>query len=531
MDELVKVLIIDDEDFVIEGLQRHIAWENLGMQVVGTASDGKDGVVQTLRLKPDCIITDISMPNMDGISMIEHLYKMGLRPYTLIYTGYNDFEYAQRALIYGVSDYILKPALPEEFEQSLGIICKKIRGEWKNIEELQRLRQNFEESKQLLFKPFLEELFTGRIITHEQFARKDMFFGSNLVDREYVVIAIHLDCNQEQFSNLDIEQQFYVMYRIIHFVQSLFPGLTYSTGFQANTAFFLCANDIQSIQLQEMVGLCTRILNYCNSIDDLNLLVRIGISDIVVTYEEIHVAYLQAKQCIRESEDNEVLQYAHCCDDADSPIISWGFDKDQLIDAMLLGNVELATQLTDKFFLYLSKLPPPRDVYLTPMIAELVSSIMVFLVQHGIESDLDAFELVSQRFSTIQEAHKRVTEFVNSSIAAIQKRELGKNYQIINRIVSYTKEHLEEGITLSRIADIMQFTPNYLSTLFTKSMGISYSQYLAKIRIQRAKELLDSGKYKVYEVGYMIGFKNPEYFTKVFKEYVGTTPSSYIKPQ
>ena len=110
-----------------------------------------------------------------------------------------------------------------------------------------------------------------------------------------------------------------------------------------------------------------------------------------------------------------------------------------------------------------------------------------------------------------------------------QKRELGKNYQIINRIVSYTKEHLEEGITLSRIADIMQFTPNYLRRC-SRNQWDQLLPVPAKTD-STAKEPLDSGKYKVYEVGYMIGFKNPEYFTKVFKEYVGTTPSSYIKPQ
>lgn len=529
MADTIRVLLVDDEEYVVDALKRHIHWEELGMEIVGEAYDGQEGIEKTLQLSPDCIITDITMPQLDGISMIEQLYQMSSHPYFLIYTGYNDFEYAKKALSYGVSDYILKPALPEEFEAPLKALCNRIRDERNQIMELDRLQKDFEESKQQLFQPFLDELLEGRILTYEQFARRDQFFSSNLADKEYVVIGVHLENSQEDFAELEMKQQLYALYRINSLVISLIPGTVYSSGFRSNTAYFLCANQTDSYSLDQLVGLSIRILDFCNRLDDLNLAVRIGISDIVYNFEEINTAFRQAQDCIRECLANEVMQYTQHCIKADCRPLPWIFDKEQLIDAILIGNSSVALQLLDKFFSHVSQLPAPQDFYLTPLLSELIGATTVSLLQHGIEYDSKAFSLVIQKHSTIHEAQIHVTEYIQSLIGSIQSRELAKNYHIVHRMISIAKEHFSDGITLSEIADQLQFTPNYLSTLFTKSMGISFSQYLAKIRIYKAKELLDSGKYKVYEVGDMIGYKNPEYFTKVFKEFVGTTPSAYAK--
>lgn len=529
MADTIRVLLVDDEEYVVDALKRHIHWEELGMEIVGEAYDGQEGIEKTLQLSPDCIITDITMPQLDGISMIEQLYHMSSHPYFLIYTGYNDFEYAKKAISYGVSDYILKPALPEDFEAPLEAICSRIREERSQIIELDRLQKDFEESKQLLFQPFLDDLLEGRILTYDQFSRKDQFFSSKLTGREYVVIGVHLESIQEVFDELEVEKQLYTLYKINSLVISLIPGMVYSPGFRSNTAYFLCADQKDSYSLDQLTSLCIRILDFCNRIGDLNLAVRIGLSDIVHSFEEITIAFRQAQDCIRESSANEVMQYSHHCIKVEGSPLSWIFDKEQLIDAILIGNSSVAQQLLEKFFSHVSQLPAPQDIYLTPLLSELIGATTVSLLQHGIEYDLKAFSLVVQKHSTIHEAQIHITEYIQSLIDSIQSRELAKNYQIVHRMISIAKEHFSEGITLSEIADQLQFTPNYLSTLFAKSMGISFSQYLAKLRIFKAKELLDSGKYKVYEVGDMVGYKNPEYFTKVFKEFVGITPSAYAK--
>jgi two-component system response regulator YesN len=126
MADTITILLVDDEEYVVSALKRHIKWNLLGMEVVGEAYDGDEAIEKALQLHPDCIITDISMPKLDGISMIEQLYQMSSHPNFLIYTGYNDFEYAKKALSFGVSDYILKPALAEDFYTPLQTIGDRI---------------------------------------------------------------------------------------------------------------------------------------------------------------------------------------------------------------------------------------------------------------------------------------------------------------------------------------------------------------------------------------------------------------------
>lgn len=529
MVERIRMLLVDDEEYVITALKRHVHWDDFNIDIIGEAYDGQEGLEKAITLKPDCILTDISMPRLDGISMIEQLYRMSSHPYFLIYTGYDDFDYAKKALSYGVCDYILKPSLPEDFTAPLEMICSKINEERKKIRELTQLKNDFEKSKQQLFFPFLNDLLAGRILTYEDFSQKDQFFSSGLTGKLYRVIGIHLDNTQDVFSPFEIEQQLYTIYRINQFIFSSLPGKVYSPGFKSNTAYFLCATQDRASETDQLTQNCTRILDFCNKIDNLNLSVRIGISDNVSAFDEIHSAYQQARSCIRESSGNQVIQFDRIESDAKESSFSWGFDKDQFIDAILIGNVSLAKQLLDTFFNRIFKLPPPQDVYLTPLLAELIGSTTVSLLQHGIEYDYSQFSFVIQKHSTIQEAQIHVSEYFQDLMETIQKKELAKNYQVIHKMIAFTRDHYMEGITLSEIADRLKLTPNYLSSLFAKSMGVSFSHYLAKMRIQKAKELIDSGKYKVYEVGDMVGYKNPEYFTKVFKEFVGATPSAYGK--
>lgn len=529
MADTIRLLLVDDDVYVVDALKRHVQWQKFGITIVGEAYDGKEGIEKTLSLHPDCILTDISMPELDGISMIEQLYHMNSHPYFLIYTGYEDFEFAKKAITFGVSNYILKPALPEDFEIPLQTICAQIREERQKIQELNQLREDFESSKQQLFQPFLNDLLEGRVLTHEIFSQKDLFFSSSLRGKEYIVIGVHIDNSQDTFASFEVEQQLYTLYRINSYISSLIPGKVYSSGFCSNTAYFLCANEQGSYVMDQLIGLLTRVLDFCNKIDDLNLSVRISISNIVSTFDEINLAYRQARNCIRESSSNQVIQYARNSTEEQYTPLSWIFDKEQFIDAILIGNTILSMQLLENFFINIPQLPPPQDIYFTPLLFELICSTTVTLLQYGIDYDSNAFALVMQKHSTIFEAKIRVTEYFQNLMESIQKRELAKNYQIIHRVLAFTREHYTEGITLTEIADQLQFTPNYLSTLFTKSMGISFSHYVAKKRIKKAKELLSSGKFKVYEVGDMVGYKNPEYFTKVFKEFVGTTPSAYGK--
>jgi two-component system response regulator YesN len=133
MREILSLVIVEDEEYVVAGLQKQIKWNELEIKIAGIAEDGIDGLKLIKELKPDLVLVDIRMPHLDGITMIERLSEQHISPLFIILSGYNDFEYAQRALRCGVVDYLLKPSLPEDISRSLNYVAEKCRWEKQQI--------------------------------------------------------------------------------------------------------------------------------------------------------------------------------------------------------------------------------------------------------------------------------------------------------------------------------------------------------------------------------------------------------------
>lgn len=126
---MIKVMIVDDESIILEGLTKVIKWKVLGYEIVSTAINGLDGLKKYDETKPELIITDIQMPKMNGLKMIKHIREKNEFVRFILLTGHKDFEYARKAIQYGVEDYVLKPIDQEALHQMLDILCQKIENE------------------------------------------------------------------------------------------------------------------------------------------------------------------------------------------------------------------------------------------------------------------------------------------------------------------------------------------------------------------------------------------------------------------
>ncbi len=529
MAETITLLIVDDEEYVIDGLRRHIPWDEIDIQVVGCVCDGEDGIHKAMELKPDLVMTDIRMPQLDGITMIERLHDLGFHPHFLLYTGYNDFEYAKRAIKFGVSDYILKPSLPEEISLALLKIADKCRAQKQMIRDQDLLREQFEKDKRLLAPAFFDDLFTGRVFSYDEFEQRDQFLGTGLADKSYCVVALHVDASSELFESADIERQLYVLYQISNYAANVFMTGGHTRGFKNNDEYALVVGDPAAMTQQALLERATRCLDYCTSIH--NLSVVIGVSDIVEGFGQIMNAYRQARDCIHSATvSNTVIFSGSGGEDSHvSPPLGIVYDKETLIDAIKTANKELTFKCLGQFFSSVKRVSANQNVYVVPMFYELVGSVTTALLQIGVDYDIDSFHEVMKPVQTIQQLQKKTEKYFDALLVHMESKHFAKNYQVIQRMLAYVRENYGQGVTLNEVADALHFTPNYLSTLFSKSTGESFSHYILRYRIQKAKEFLESGKYKIYEVGDIVGYRNPEYFSKIFKDIVGISPSAYVK--
>lgn len=523
------MLIVDDEDYVIDGLKRHISWDSLGITVVGNASDGEEGILKTMEMKPDIVMTDIRMPQLDGISMIESIHSLGAHPYFLLYTGYDDFEYAKQAIAFGVSDYILKPSLPEEIAAALAKVAEKCRDQRRMIHAQELLRGQFENDKRILSPAFIADLFGGKVFSYVEFEKRDQFLGTGLAGKSYCAVALHVDPSSEIFINTDVERLLYALYQVSNFASDVFEACDRRIGFRNNDEYLLVAGDAEAMDRSRLLEKATRLLDYCVSVH--NLEVVIGLGNVVGSFDRIPETYRQARERIRNSAARNTVVYRIPGgeDDLVCPALGVIYDKETLIDAVKTANEELALLCLGQFFDGIERIGASQDLCILPLFYELAGSVTTALLQVGVDYDPEAFRELLQPAQTTHQLRSRTEAYFKGLMERVKSRHFAKNYQMVQRMIAYVRENYGGGITLNEVADAMHFTPNYLSTLFSKSTGESFSHYLLRYRIQKAKEFLDSGKYKVYEVGDIVGYHNPEYFSKVFKDIVGIPPSAYVK--
>lgn len=535
MEQEVTLIIADDEQYVIDNLLKHIDWKGLNINVVGTATNGQEGVKQALLKDPDLILTDVCMPEIDGISMIGKLYDMGRHPFVLIFSGYDDFEYAKRAISYGISDYLLKPSLPEEITAALKKMADKCRIEKQRIGEQAQLKMQFERNKTSFQTPFCNALLKGEISTYSDFSQQDLFLGTNLLGKNYIVVEIHMNPIKDEFGEETIEQQMFALFQVTSYASTLFltperSGINF--GFANGTEYLLVAGTKTNLDNDLLLEEATRLLDYCTKIHQLSVV--IALSDIVSDFSKIADCYQQVKAQVRFCDiDNIVLYPTRASEKKDDRFLTIPLmnkpDVDAIIDAVKAGSSEKVLILLKNCFEKIRNLPKPQDLYIYPILYGLLGETLVWLLQMGIDYDYDKLRAITVENRTFQEMEEKTMDFFASLMQHLQHTQLTQNQQLIQQMITLMKEHYRDGITLNEIANMLHFTPNYLSTIFAKSTGDSFSGFTAHYRIQKAKELLDTGQYKVYEIGDLVGYKNPEYFTKVFKDIVGVSPSAYKK--
>ncbi len=528
MAELLKLVIVDDEEYVINGLTKHISWDKLGISIVGKALNGKSGIDTILKYKPDIVIVDIRMPLMDGLSMIQELLERDITPFFIIYSGFADFNYAKRAIKYGVSEYILKPSLPEDISRTFSIVAEECRRKKRVMLEHEKMSDDFTKYKPLIWSRFIDELLNGKIKTEKQFQQKCNFLEFEPDNKKFVVITIVVDDPDLAFSHYNQEQEQYILFLIASYTADIYKVNNLYTNFSEYYAHFIVSGTFDRIQERILTKRAVEIINY--SSHKYGLDVTIGISSCVEQFKDIPIAYKESLECVKYGvERNQPLLYREMFNSSDYAIeIPNNLYREIIVEAIKMGDEDQIKEGLHKFINYFKEIKQPQEKYFLPMLFELLGATANTLIKMNIEYDYEAFTELTRSNFTIYEIEKKLNNYYSGIMKHLQDNYSIHNTQIMQKIINLVKENYSSGITLKEIASDLLFTPNYLSTLFSVSMGESFSSYITHYRMKKAKELLNKG-YRVYETSDMVGYKNVDYFSKIFKDIVGVLPSDFNK--
>lgn len=508
----MKILIVEDEINAREGLGNLLGKINKNYIVCGKASDGEEGLILAKEQKPDLIFTDIEMPKLNGLEMLEKIKEDGQEPYIIILSGYSDFKYAQKGIKLGIKEYLLKPITYSGLKSSM--------------EEIERKFNLNKEKAMLLEEDIHKEEIIGQVLLNKdrnlEYLYKFIEINKKQDENMYLVNLYLRDKYEEKkeaiikeindfTKNYNIETFYYSILKEYNYVPVLICTCIEFSEFikmlKYNLLFSLRKNGFSCITISviNIKGL-GEIENSLNNLEKLSKwFISLGNDEVI--YEEL-ISKLKLYHCNYPREiENKVLK------------------------AIKNNEQEKLAAINKEFISYLkTNLYDPAEIidvsskYIFSILTAAKGCNSNLYIEFKNEGILDSIN----NSCTFDE----LTEQLNYIIYKMCKRndEEGKvKSLIVRKAINYIKEYYSDKVSLEEIANGMNITPEYLSRLFTKELGKSFSDYLKEFRIQKAKELLVSNKLKIYEVAEKVGYSDSKYFCKVFKESTGMAPKEYMK--
>lgn len=543
---MCKIVIIDDERQVLQGMKRVIPWEELEAEWVGEAMDGEQGLELIRETQPDIILTDIYMPVMNGLEMIEKLRHEHFKGKFIILSGYSDFEYARHALRLNVHDYLSKPVTVQTIREVLQSAISKVEQENMKRYELAEL-----EKKLMLYEPFvikewLKSVATGVGNLFLENMREITNYRLKWENNKHVVIGLQVIRNADEPDSRfnDSNGERFSIQRIIH--ELLQEERLESEVIELHSHQIVLWLHLDSSLLQEEIISHLRMLGkkmIGRMEAELGLTVYVGIGTVKNHWQEIadsteEAFYALSNQGAVALSDFNLFEFKNRNEDVDrlekrDQLIRPIQFYQQLVEAIRHSQEKVACATIQEYMDRMQIQGVISPSLLHRLGTEIWGILSYSLYDVGIFLDEIFPEIDLKKEMTVIQTPDDFKKWLMNKIEEIcgnrQWNENLKHKQAVDFMIQYIHEHFSENITLNDLANQVYISRNYLSQIFKKATGISFNQYLTQVRMEKAKAMILEGKYLIYEIAERVGFKNVPYFSTLFKKHTGLNPTDLVK--
>lgn len=534
----IKVFLVEDEMVIRRGIKNSIDWEKEGYIFCGEASDGELAYPMIIKEKPDILITDIRMPFMDGLELCKLVKEELPNIKILILSGYDEFDYAKEAIRLGVTEYLLKPISSGKLLEALNGVSESIRREKEDKDlvrkYMEEMRENTEHEKQ----KFFEQMIAGNLSMADALETGKKY-EMNLSAGMYNLLLFRFTLGEENRKSGEL------LGEAEYAIKKLTERLEYVFEFQRDVegwAFLLMADNEEQMseRVKELSKVLEEIMKNYSTIAYFG-----GIGQPVARLRELEESFREAERALAARftmelnriisvEDIRMAQNVDALDDIE--ITSFGeIEKTRTMLEKFLNNG--AEDEIDEFVdVYINELPEEnlKSVLMRQYIIMDAYIVMMSFCEkiEGIEGEMQAqSEELKNSMKTIQtlEEIKNYIRMLLKKIIGVRDTISGRRYSDIIEIAKdqIRKTYMSDEISLNTIAAEVGMSPSYFSSIFSKEMGKTFVEYLTEIRMDRAKELLMCSSMKTSEIGYEVGYKDPHYFSYIFKKTQNCTPKEF----
>ncbi len=512
---MFKLVIVEDEDHIRHSLECFIPWDTLGFQVVNTFADGSDALAYLKENPCDVVLTDIMMRRMNGLELIRNLHELRPEIKTVILSGHSNFGYAQQAIQYQVVHYLVKPVDEDELMGVFKGIKEQLDFE---AEEHLLMETENRDIRYMLQKSFFRELLTGQVTTESELSAYIKLLGMEGLEKTSPLVAFAVEAKAYEREELPDESSAVSPEDVLRQLEvSAGQHLCFVAEDKADRwrVVFVGApqeEDGTDVVCTQKVRECVASLNeqfpYTFAFRQTNCVSQI--TDLLTGNQE--------QSAETEQDTDELLR---------KTVVA---DYRLLMVELNLGSQDTVLYILDRMLLAL------RSTTLEN--ARFVLKNLYSVVELNYRKrKVNVSELTDGRFDPDRLSDLRsldaMADCLREDFAALceglKNRKPENMHSIVEGVIQYLYDHMDEDIGHEVLAAKYRVHPGYLSRLFKQAMGETLSEYLLRMKIQRAAELLKVGNYKVSEIAVMVGYSASSYFSIMFRKHTGYSPREYCQ--
>ncbi len=511
------IFLAEDEIIVRNGIKRLIPWEEYGFVFVGEASDGEMALPLIRQLKPDVVFTDIKMPFMDGLELSAQIKKEMPNIKIVIFSGYDDFKYAKKAMSIGITHYLLKPVSKEDLVNTLKKIASQLEEEKVKNDYYSKFEREIQSYEQYGRRMFFEQLVSGKYNKSE--AEK---LGISIAAPWYNIVLFRVGplISEEVYSEKgadmqdEVQKVFYEEKNCFLFrenINSFAVLVMANTKQEAESYASACANKLRDVFKQRGIGGWDVVTGTAaDSVENIKKSYMAASKALLKCYTSILDKTLEISAVKASSQSQNII-----------------------ISFLKTGKPEEAEAFTDNYM---------KSIGIDNMQSVLFRQYIILNVQFtaaafcrelnlGENTLFDNLNTSSDFMESMQSYEKSRLYMINIIKTVMNLRNekaVGKYKSIVRDAIKYIEENYsDENISLNSTARSINISPSYLSSVFSREVGKTFVEFLTGIRMEKAKKLLAYTDKRSSEIAYEVGYSDPHYFSFLFKKTQGISSRAY----
>lgn len=528
-----KILIVDDEVLVRIGIKSCIDWKENGFEEPLEAADGKEALQILESSEINIILTDIKMPEMDGLQLINEVRRLDMPVEVIILSCYNDFEYVKEGLRLGACDYLFKPAmLPADILNATRRALENMEKRKKIDGELKSLQRKVRETIPIVKEALILDLANGKKISIDEFLRKTGEIHVNFTPTEISLTVIRAENLQEVLRDRFREDEYLLKFAIYNVLCEVLVQYDCEVVVKNVDEYLVVSSHKGERSLARIRGLsreaavkAREALKKC-----LDLVTAVGISKFFHTVETFQKAYEEACFSLDRQLDKAgdgIRFYEDAVREGDSN----NFEFKNLLDELYSSDSTDSRNIIENIFEKIRRSPQIKMVDLLEISSNIVGILMKNALQHdGLIEEI--YKIEPEVYSKLHKL-KSLTEIESFVLRIADEVDGHISHQYRNEVslaIKYMKKHLgDPDISLEDVARQVNMSPNYFSRIFKESTHDNFIDFITQLRIERAKELYKTTDLKVYQIAEKVGYPNWRYFCKIYKKYTGSQLTSIKK--